>query len=86
MTLTDKAEADGWPVGLAREVRLLEASIMRSALAAPASVEEPESDSDRAERIAAFRARSKARRRSEMDELGLDEEGLARHELLALER
>jgi hypothetical protein len=85
MILIDRAESSEWPVGLAREVRLTEAAILRAANASPASVERPPTKPERREGQRAARARHMFRRRAECERLGIDEQELAGRELDALQ-
>ena len=84
MKLIDKADANDWPVGLAREVRLQEAALMRAANASPASVETAPTKPERKAQTRKARDRHIAKRQAELDRLGLTEDELAADELAAL--
>lgn len=71
ITLVDKADAAGWPLGLTREVRLQEAAIMRACADAAMAAEGTSSDNEaKALTRESVRERHVGRREAALD--GLD--------------
>jgi hypothetical protein len=89
MILLDKAAAEDWPLGLAKEIRLAEASILRQAKASPAAIKAPPPADERREaKKAKARAVYQQNRERVGEELKLGrpatEAEVAAHELAAL--
>jgi hypothetical protein len=69
MHLLDKAEANDWPLGLTREIRLLEAALMRNIMTAPVAPAPEVVAEARKENIRASRERHKAKREAALADL-----------------